>query len=246
MQFHSSRLKVDRANKHIEDIDRSVRNLSDPDAHVVTTDVDPHTGQKFIHYDIPQDIPTNLALMIGDAVHNLRTALDYAWLQTLERVVPSAVSDFAQFPIYSSLKDLETALKTRKIDTASPRLYELIISHIKPYGGGDHSLWSIHKLDIFDKQRLLIPVVAYAGADGIEIHDAAGNVCSSGTWGVRHAGRFTVELDKDSNIKNKGKLNLEIVFDEGLPTKDAEVFDTLSMYGNVVLKIVELLEQVPT
>jgi hypothetical protein len=140
MQFHGARLKVDRANKHIEEIDRNIRNLSDPDTHTVTAGVDPHTGQKLIHYDIPQNIPTNLALVIGDAVHNLRTALDYAWLQTIERVVPSAVSDFAKFPIYPSLKVLEAALKGRKIDTVSPRLYELIVSHLKPYGGGDHSL----------------------------------------------------------------------------------------------------------
>ena len=69
MQFHGARLKVDRANKHIEEIDRNIRNLSDPDTHSVTAGVDPHTGQKLIHYDIPQNIPTNLALVIGDAVH---------------------------------------------------------------------------------------------------------------------------------------------------------------------------------
>jgi hypothetical protein len=45
----------------------------------------------------------SIALVLGDIAHNLKCALDYAWIKTIEVAAPSAISDFAKFPARNGL-----------------------------------------------------------------------------------------------------------------------------------------------
>jgi len=78
--FHDALLKIERADKHITDLESIVSSL--PDRDVISTEIDPKTGGSSIKHHIPglDGILTDLSLIAGDAVHNLRVSLDYAWL----------------------------------------------------------------------------------------------------------------------------------------------------------------------
>jgi len=86
----------------------------------------------------------------GDAIHNLRSALDHlAWhLSHWETGEPS---EGCAFPIARSLPDYES-IKTRKVAGMSPEAQEAI-DKLRPYKGGNEPLWMIHYLDIVDKHR---------------------------------------------------------------------------------------------
>ena len=57
--------------------------------------------------------------MIGDAIHILRTALDFAWIATLGHFnIPT--NHFAKFPIRPSEKELTTALQGEMYMSPAP------------------------------------------------------------------------------------------------------------------------------
>ena len=92
----------------------------------------------------------NLSLIVGDAIHNLRAALDFAWFDTIERLgIPKSSRDTRKFPIRKTRQDLEATLHGLDIDTLFPDLFKLLVFDIKPYEGPDTSVvWILHNLDI--------------------------------------------------------------------------------------------------
>src|SRR5438552_19148584 len=113
--FSDARLKIDRANKHISDLEARLGGLED--RILVTVEINPDTGNEFIKYDLEdRTVLDDAALMIGDAVHNLKCALDYTWIRTIERISPATDINFTKFPIYPPSDALEGALKGKKID----------------------------------------------------------------------------------------------------------------------------------
>src|SRR5690349_7827381 len=126
MHFRDARLKIQRANKHITDLCSRIASL--PNSDVATVEINPDGGNEVIKHDISDtDALIDIALLAGDAVHNLKCALDYAWHETITKLVPSAVSKFSKFPIYGTRDALEAALREKKIDTQSPELFRLIV-----------------------------------------------------------------------------------------------------------------------
>lgn len=240
-QFHQSRLKIERANQHIADIERLLTDL--PNSYVSSVEVDPDARYKSIKHDvINKRFMSDAALMIGDAVHNLKCALDYAWIKTVERVAPLALGKFAKFPVYATREALEAALRGRKIDVASPALFSLMLDEIHPYDGGNFAIWPIYVLDKRDKHRLLIPIIQYSSISGVEVEDEAGVLHRGDTWGTTKAPPYYIDFKYELNIKNKGKLTLNITFDNTLIEYAPRVEGTLSIYSRFILQIVETLE----
>src|SRR5205823_2828935 len=90
----------------------------------------------------------DIALMLGDAVHNLKCALDYAWMQTIERVAHQSISSHAKFPVRQTVDELKDALEGVKIHVTARDLVTLMLTKIKPCAGGNPAIWPVHHLDI--------------------------------------------------------------------------------------------------
>jgi hypothetical protein len=168
--FDSVRLKIKRANKHIAEFENCVITL--PNAYAATLahniKIRDKTIQSAVRYHLPNAaaIQAELALVIGDAIHNLRSALDFAWIATLAHFkIPT--TNFSKFPILRTEKELRTALEERRVNIANADLYKGIVSEIKPYPGGNDDIWAIHRLDILDKHQLLIPLMHMVGVTGM-------------------------------------------------------------------------------
>jgi hypothetical protein len=240
--LHHARAKLDWANKHIENFNRLIATL--PSAYTSSIEMNPETGGEFIKYDLVNrdKLFTECALVIGDALHNLRSALDYAWAATIKKIAPAGLDNFSKFPIYESADKLKCALNGRKIGIISPTLYDLIISKIRPYDGGDDSLWCIHRLNILDKHRLLIPIIEYASIGGIEVEDERGDVSSGGTWGTAQKPPYYVDFKRGNHVKNKGHIALSIDFGEDTPLHGMDVSSMFHPFSMVVLNTINLLE----
>jgi hypothetical protein len=84
--FEDARLKLKRADKHLTDLQARIAAL--PDFDVATVEINPEGGNEVIKHDIQDRTAlSDLALIAGDAVHNLKCALDYTWLETITRIV---------------------------------------------------------------------------------------------------------------------------------------------------------------
>src|SRR5207248_1202546 len=86
----------------------------------------------------------------------------------------------------------------------------LITRDIKPYDGGNEAIWPIHRLDIADKHRLLIPVVDYASIVGLEIEDEQGKPIYGFVPGTWQESPWYIHIPNGLHVKNKGKPTRDI------------------------------------
>ena len=107
---------------------------------------------------------------MGDAIHNLRTALDHLVWQLVE-AGGGTPNDRTAFPIVAAdakaAQRYGSAVGQGEIAKISPGAFKLLES-IQPYNGGDKTLVEIHELDIWDKHRLILAVYAVLGRWGLK------------------------------------------------------------------------------
>jgi hypothetical protein len=211
--FANAILKTERAKKHIADIDKRLRTSSD--TYGPSLYMDGNTGEKFLHYRITDtELRSDIALIIGDAVHNLKCALDIVWCGSVRALHPEANSRWLKFPIYRTRQELESALtKSRKIPSGSP-LFDLVVNRVKCYEGGDADILALHALDIDDKHHLLIPMLTVTGVKGVEVEHEDGKVTRHEIMLVPPNSYRTI-VPLESKIKNHGEVRFEIPFREG-------------------------------
>jgi hypothetical protein len=187
---------------------------------------------------------TTAALLVGDIAHNLKCALDYAWIETTRRALPEILDEYTRFPIRSTRDELESTLKGRKIDVIHPRLFGLVLDEIKPYDrDGNFAIWPIYVLDRQDKHRLLIPLVQYSNIRDIQLQDHTGNLVRGETWSTTTAPPYRVDFRFDVDIKHEGKLTLSIAIDETLIQYAPSIKGLFSIYSRFIVEIVESLER---
>src|SRR3954451_24676050 len=133
MQFGSARLKLDRANVHIAEVNRKINAVVSPEAQTVWVEVDPDTRAKQIHYRLDRfgDLG-DVAPILGDAIHNLKCVLDHAWYATLKILDPDAIGTKTKFPVFLTIDKLKTTLAGV---IRRDGLIDFIANEIKPYKG---------------------------------------------------------------------------------------------------------------
>ena len=96
--FGNAFLKIERANKHITDFQERLD--SSIDAYGPRLNMDGNTGEQFLYYGLSdRKLRSDIALIVGDAIHNLRCALDFAWGGALATFDPKLRTRFNKFPI---------------------------------------------------------------------------------------------------------------------------------------------------
>ncbi|MGA2325430.1 MAG: hypothetical protein ABSH05_04015 [Bryobacteraceae bacterium] len=187
--FRDSKLKIERANQHILELNTALNEFIGTDFYSLGVAKDPQTGNHVLKFGITKSLPERLPLIIGDALHNLRSALDFIASELVRRANGSM--KYIKFPIRDTRKEVEAALLRGEIRVAHPDVITCILDEIKPYKGGNDALCALHDLDIADKHLLLIPVVSVAALT--HVHARAGN-------SVFEDCTFTVIGGRDSNI----------------------------------------------
>jgi hypothetical protein len=159
-----SRLKVERAGKHLNELERKVRSFLDRHPDRFTRQLDPNDFN-YVIYEIPPNPPPppTLAPVLGDFVHNLRSALDHsAWNLALLNLqgTDREPYEFTAFPILRNASD-----------GSVHRFYELVqdvlpaaipdIEALQPDHQGNaanHELVILDALWNADKHRVNIPI----------------------------------------------------------------------------------------
>jgi hypothetical protein len=153
--IESVRLKIKRAKEHIYDLDAKRVAFLDSGAYCAPAKYDPHCSQTVYRVTKYTPVPPYFSLIAGDAIHNLRTALDYlAWQLSAS---PDAMTCF---PICETPEEHETAMRSRKVKSVPEKAKEAM-RLLKPYKGGNNAFWQLHRLDIADKHHLLLANVGH-------------------------------------------------------------------------------------
>jgi hypothetical protein len=153
-------LKIDRATKHISELSELFEKER-PFTYVVETNTNTRRRSTFAKEN--KSVINRAALMCGDSIHNIRSALDHAYWSV---VSPFATNDrerrSVQFPFSESAARLDESIKNRLANRASDTFFKALLA-LKPHGeaGGNELLYLIHRLDVVDKHMLLIPTADY-------------------------------------------------------------------------------------
>ncbi len=147
----SHELKLDRASHHLDSFEAKVREWRERHTHRYESHFDRESGKQFVYIRFPEPVPAEFRLIIGDCLHNLRSALDNLAYELAVRhhgssPLPDPFDRWSEFPIFG---DREWTVRERrnKIGCIHPRA-QAIIKRLQPYTRGDKftsdPLWMLH------------------------------------------------------------------------------------------------------
>ena len=245
-RIHGIRLKIERAKKHIRDLDIAIQAfvLDKP----YRLEVKPHPVAQIEHTTLyvaeVKPIPDEISLTVGDAIHNSRSALDHLMWQLVESGGGTPDRN-TYFPICDSAQQYASAMGNREIQKITAEARNIIES-VQPCVTSDQTLWLIHQLDILDKHRLLLTVVAAMDKWGV---DAAKGITM---WfdGYRYiplvAGYEIANLPTSTYERQAHedfKLGIDIAFGESEIPEGELVLYTLNKMADFVDGLVSKLER---
>lgn len=162
--FESALRKVERANEHIAEFERTLKAFTDGHRH--TVHVHGHkNGPMFFEIVFDAPLPPRLSLILSDAIHNLSAALDHATWELIG--IDQGTQDrHTKLPTGDNRVNFEAAC--RGVRTPIQATIDLFIRlAIYPQGAGELIYW-LRKLDNAEKHTILSPVAQVASVERIE------------------------------------------------------------------------------
>lgn len=174
-------MKLDRARKHQADLAAEIAAFMAREPFSTRHTTEPGEGGVTVHHvfaDLLELPPALWSPIIGDAVHNLRSALDHALWALAD---PLVRDPRAQYPVYDSEEKYERAA-ANLLRGVSDRRRELIWG-TQPFRWVEskrvwHGLWRLHDFDITDKHKTLHAITAVSEFQSI----ATGNTDINPTY----------------------------------------------------------------
>jgi len=154
--FLGPKLKIERAKRHIRDLEGEIAAFHGRNPYEVIAEDNPQTGDQLFRVRIREEVPACLGGIIGDVIHNLRATFDLIAADMID--ADGGSGDDAYFPVSYTPKAFESGGR-RKIKDAS-RESVALFERLQPYHAGNEALLKLHKLDILDKHQSIIPVGA--------------------------------------------------------------------------------------
>jgi hypothetical protein len=160
--------KLSRADEHLEALDAEIDNFLDLHPYAVNFEIDEKTGQKVARLEVNGELPAvRWGLMLGDCVHNMRSALDHlVWALSGPEPPPKT-----EFPIFHEREKFEAVSRgggRYKIRGVKDPKARTLIESVQPCYSDrptktGHQLWSLQELSNVDKHQVLHLGVAAVG-----------------------------------------------------------------------------------
>lgn len=174
--------KLGRARQHITEAREIARAWLDSDVFIVEGTTDPATGRTEARVRLRGSPPDQLALVVGDTVHNLRAALDQAIFDAAYRHAGGSLTEAEErvlaFPILATAPQEGFEKRTAGQLPHVPVEVRRVVEEVQPYHWNDatypdgslfHTLWRVHDLDRIDKHRRLTVMAASLGHHGVGV-----------------------------------------------------------------------------
>ncbi|WP_426179278.1 hypothetical protein [Rhizorhabdus sp. FW153] len=241
--FSGARAKLARGNKHVQDFQEAEFSFWDRKPYIIVNQesTDGATYNRIVR--IRELIPAYFSLIIGDAIHNFRAALDLLAIDLVRANGGNTKNVY--FPFSKNKDDFDEICKRRNIHRSSVKTIDLIRS-LEPYHGGNTLLRGLHDLDILDKHTLIIPVAGLAIQPSLDL-DFVNEIY------VKRAISDAVKLVEDGTLLDANlPVGLEIrhdslifqtAFDEGQPFSNHGVLKTLEEISNMVRGVIEMFAE---
>jgi hypothetical protein len=167
-------MKIERARVHLADLRTKVSQFAQSSPVQIGTTHHPESRRLLYQVTAVRQVPWEIALIAGDAIQNLMSALDHLAYQ----LVCVDTGDDPPNPrwIYFPIAESEASYMEKregKIKGAARRTIEAVDS-LKPYKGGNDALWRLYRLNNIEKHRLLLTVASQH--QGIHLGQLVSNI----------------------------------------------------------------------
>lgn len=244
--FMGARLKLDWASGHFNTLVAALDQFAQTRPYKFVVQHHPEIPSHHYKPYLTSAPPDSLALILGDVVHNLRSALDHVAFALVKRARVEPHSQLV-FPIRSSRKKVIEQIDSGQLRLLGTDMCQLIIDDIEPYEGGNGAdLYTLHKLDNLDKHRELIPTMQLSRVHGISVRDEHGFVTreitlTASSEKLMAAGYY--HIGGELEIVDPGTAVLHLFFNSSDIAHGGEVLSTLDRLCQAVDIVIEKLER---
>ena len=160
MSIRDFQHKLRRSGEHLRAFDEAAKWWTEEHPYRISEEIDEKAGEKRIVVFAEGEPPDRLSLILGDAIHNLRSCLDCVVVELARTnsggyLMPRIEEDLA-FPITTSRSKFKSALRMGRL-SCLPIRAQALIQGLQPYRRKDgierDPLWVLHQLSNIDKHR---------------------------------------------------------------------------------------------
>lgn len=239
--------KIQRADEHIRSLDSEITSFLKSDVYKIIGHTQEETKEHVLHVIGPPP-PLRFSVIAGEVIHQCRSALDHLIWQLV--LANHGTPDRRhEFPICDTPGKFKEACDRRKIKGISDTATDIIKS-IQPYNNPKgfqwHPLWVLHDMDVTDKHKLLMVVIATASIDGstLAINPGQPSVSILGLsepkWPARPTEDGTeilrIRLGEPAPQMNVNvKPTVQVVFEKYGPVSEQPVIHCVNQLRNVAV-----------
>lgn len=156
--LESARLKVERGETHLISLRAPIDTFLERHPKVVESYIESDTGEKIYRLQRAlQKPPAELSPIVGDTLHNFRSALDHLMWEVVQRCGGMPIEGITQFPIFESIDAFRDSERIRQVLKGVWPEVQTMLERLQPGGGSnpvtEMLLASVHHLNIVDKHR---------------------------------------------------------------------------------------------
>lgn len=264
-RFVGSKLKIERAKRHISDLETAVQAFFNKGPYQLIGDVDAKTGENVVRVLVNEHIPIELSAILGDAIHNLRAALDYLVCDLIRGNGDTERHYDRGFPIDEKPKVFKAGRVSKKIKGVNARA-ERMIRLLKANSCSNTPLFTLNWLDVIDKHNAIVPVAtatlqitAMVAVPGTFISPAGALCIGGGPPGSKpymvpagtpaHFKRVAVtgndvEIHRSpGGFREEVQITFAVAFNETKIAEGQPVVETLRQLTEFVERVLEVFER---
>ena len=161
-------MKIERAKQHIDDLNRAVTEYLTQRPFELRIRQTCNPNRRTVYTEVKVTIPEGFSLVLGDAVHNLRSAIDQlCWGMVGNRAKnPRGVG----FPFADREDALRDAIAKKQMDIAPKTVIDEFYK-LQPYPDGNKFLHAVNSLDVTDKHRNILLVYQGVKLTGAQMRE---------------------------------------------------------------------------
>ncbi len=244
-QLEGPRLKIKRANEHIQDARKRVVEFFEAHPYDVFTDVDTVEQRESLKITLSASPPSEISIIVAEAVYQLRSSLDQLACVLAEA---NGAKDTSQtyFPFAGDENEFKKRGVQNKINMLHPEAIS-ILSDLKPYRGGNNLFWALGRLANIDKHKKIIPIGSgrFGHQIKLNIYLLAGDI-------VQRPSSEWQPLDKERTLftypAGRKIYDYEVNFVTDVAFRDADFFENKPLievfcqFSNLTSGIVDIFE----
>ncbi|HET9536224.1 MAG TPA: hypothetical protein VFP43_12895 [Mesorhizobium sp.] len=244
IDFTGPYLKAERAEDHIHELERIFWSYIRSNEKALSPNR--YRDMRKRATPIGHDFPVHTPTILGDALHNLRAALDHAYC-ILVKANGGTINRYVKFPFTEkgTRQDLEGAVQGHAKDGCGPsdEIIRVIFDEIQPFLQGSGSdLLKLHVLDIADKHLVLLPATARIVFDRVSLRDGGG-VSGITITSRKNSPVLIFGAGETLEPERQHKATFTICFGKGQPFEGEPILPVLKGLSRRVRETLDLLEQ---